>query len=108
MSEHGEFREWALVEVMGHQRFAGEVSEQQIAGAAFVRVDVPEWNGRQGFTRLFSPGAIYAITPCSEQTAKRAIDGCTPHPFTLYDFEVHRPELECPDAVSCLGDDEEF
>lgn len=32
---------WAVVEIFGHQRYAGQVSEQPIAGDKLVRVDVP-------------------------------------------------------------------
>jgi hypothetical protein len=33
------FEEWALLELFGHQRLAGRVTEQQLGGASFVRVD---------------------------------------------------------------------
>lgn len=42
----GETREsftgWAILELMGHRRLGGYLSEQEIAGAAFIRIDVPE------------------------------------------------------------------
>lgn len=47
------FEEWAILELFGHQRFAGRVSEALIGGAPFVRLDVPEANGVPGFTRFF-------------------------------------------------------
>ena len=36
------FECFALVEIFGHTRIAGKVTEQVIAGTGFVRVDVPE------------------------------------------------------------------
>ena len=33
------FDSWAIVEIFGHQTFAGRVTEQAIGGASFVRVD---------------------------------------------------------------------
>lgn len=66
------FECWALVELMGHARIAGRVSEQQVAGAGFVRVDVPETSAGPEYTRLFAPAAIYAITPTTEALAKAA------------------------------------
>lgn len=61
----------ALVELFGHQRIAGKVSEQVIAGTGFVRVDVPETAKRAGYTRFFNPSAVYGITPVDEEAARR-------------------------------------
>jgi len=70
---------WALVEIMGHVRLAGYVSEQAIAGGALVKVDVPDTVPHDGaddqrptpaYTRLFGVQSIYSITPCDEQTAR--------------------------------------
>lgn len=66
------FEHWALVEVMGHLRLAGRVSEQVLAGASFVRVDIPAVDGKQPFTRLFGASAIYSVTIVDEETAKLA------------------------------------
>lgn len=66
------FDEWAIVEVMGHSQFAGKTTEQQIAGAGFVRIDVPEADGKPAFTKLLGTSSIFAITPCTEQTAREA------------------------------------
>lgn len=66
------FDQWAIVEIMGHQRFAGRVTEQAVGGTNFVRVDVPEAGGCQPFTKLFGSASIYAITPVDEETARGA------------------------------------
>jgi hypothetical protein len=63
---------WAVVELFGHDRIAGYVTEQEIAGSAFVRVDVPEVDGEPGFSKLFGPSAIYSLTPVSEDVARAA------------------------------------
>lgn len=67
------FDEWALVELFGHQKIVGRVTDSTIAGGAFLRVDVPEIKGEYAspaYTRFFSPGAIYSINPLSEETAR--------------------------------------
>lgn len=62
------FEQWALVELFGHARIAGRVSEQTIGGCSFVRIDVPalpptgDEPALQAVTKLFSQGAIYGIT----------------------------------------------
>ncbi len=61
---------WCLVELFGHQKIVGKVTEASLAGGAFLRVDVPEFDGAPAFTRYFSPGAIYSINPVSEDIAR--------------------------------------
>lgn len=69
------FEVWAIVELFGHQKIAGKVTEQTIAGQGFLRVDVPEIPtihtrpAKKGFVRMYGPGAIYSITPVSEEIA---------------------------------------
>ena len=86
MSEPDKFEAWAIVELFGHQRIAGRLTEQTIGGCNFVRVDVPEVNGNQAFTKLFGQGAIYAITFVDEAIAKAAVDKMRPRPVSVYDI----------------------
>lgn len=64
------FSSFAVVEVMGHRQFAGFVSEQSIGGSSFVRVDVPAVAELPAFTKLLGASSIFAITPCTEETAR--------------------------------------
>jgi hypothetical protein len=66
------FESWAFVELFGHMRIAGKVSESTIGGCSFVRLDVPATTGKPGYTRYLGNGAIYSITPCSEEYARLA------------------------------------
>src|SRR6478752_9925278 len=63
------FDEWALVELFGHARIVGRVTEATIAGGAFIRVDVPDKDGNTLFTRFFGPGAIYSMSPIGRDMA---------------------------------------
>lgn len=78
------FSNYCIVELFGHQKIAGLVSEQVIAGQGFVRVDVPATTRQPAFTRLFGSGAIYSITPVDEETAKRAANAIYVEPVTVY------------------------
>lgn len=75
-AERHEFRQWAIVELFGHARIAGMLTEQTIGGNSFVRVDVPEFiDEGQTFpavTRLLGQASIYGITFVDEATAKIA------------------------------------
>lgn len=64
------FDAWCLVELFGHARIAGRCTEENIAGANMLRVDVPETSSQPAFTRFFGAAAIYAINPIDEQTAR--------------------------------------
>ncbi|WP_321968880.1 hypothetical protein [Paraburkholderia tropica] len=70
------FEQWALIELFGHQRIAGRVSELTIGGASLVRVDVPAIDATedemalQPFTKAFGASAIYAITFLDEAASR--------------------------------------
>lgn len=80
------FDQWAILEIMGHNRYAGRVSEQTVGGAAFVRVDVPAVDGLQPFTKLFGAGSIYCITPVTEEVATALAKSIKAQPMSVYDL----------------------
>lgn len=80
------FDTWAVVDVMGHQRFVGKVTEQVVAGHGFVRVDVPETDKQKAWTKLIGPGSIYAITPVSEEIARAMARERMATPISEYDL----------------------
>jgi hypothetical protein len=86
-----EFKMWAVVEVMGHQQYAGFVTEQEVAGQGFVRVDVPgsEETG-EGFSKLFGTGAIYCITPVSEEVALEVVQRMRQKPLSVWSPSFQR------------------
>lgn len=80
------FEEWCLVEIMGHVRLAGFVSEQVIGGASFVRVDVPETEGHPAFSRMFGASAIYSISPIGRELAHDMASQLDAVPIQRYDL----------------------
>ena len=78
------FEGWCIVELFGHQQIAGLVQEQAIGGASFVRVDVPAVEGGEAFTKLYGAGAIYAITPTTEEIARIAAARLRIRPVSPY------------------------
>jgi hypothetical protein len=87
MSEIGSFEQWCVVEIMGHKKFAGLVTEQVIGGTSFVRIDVPaiESPKREAFTKLFGAGSIYCMTPCTEETARAFAKNICERAFSTYE-----------------------
>jgi len=64
------FESWAILELMGHRRLGGKVTEVELFGAKMCRIDIPQPNDTPEFTQYYGGGAIYCMTPCSEETAR--------------------------------------
>lgn len=71
METSKEFDTWAIVEAMGFKKYAGHVTTQELAGASFIRVDVPATSTPE-YSKLIGAGSIYMITPTDEETARKA------------------------------------
>jgi len=80
------FDQWAIVDVMGHQRYVGRVTEQVIAGTGFVRVDVPGTDKVKPWTKLIGTSSIYAITPVSEEIARAMAQNRQSEPIQAYEL----------------------
>lgn len=59
----------AILELLGHRRLVGYVSEAQIAGSTFLRIDIPVADG-ETMTQYYNPASLYGLTPCDEDTAE--------------------------------------
>jgi hypothetical protein len=81
---------WAILELMGHQKIAGRLTETDVAGVKMLKVEVPEvgieiydYDGSGvakkvtrralAFTRFLHPNSLYAINPCSQAQAVEAV-----------------------------------
>lgn len=87
------FEAWGLLELFGHQRIAGKLSEETIGGCHFIRIDVPaniptseRDPGTPAYTRYFTNGAIYSMTPTSEAVARKMADSLRTVPVQAYEM----------------------
>lgn len=98
------FEQWAILEIMGHQTYAGMVSEQSVGGASFVRIDVPETEGQPAFTKLFGAASIYCISPVTEEVGRMMAKRFRKEPVSVYDLpediqrRLRQPALAGPSA----------
>jgi hypothetical protein len=90
-SESEKFDSWALVELFGHQRIVGRVTEATLAGGAFIRVDVPADAEKPAFTRYFGPSAIYGLSPLSEEIALHMIKSTRLEP--VHEYQMPRLDV---------------
>lgn len=130
-----QFEGWAVVELFGHAKEIGFVSTRYFGTACLFQIDVPElpereivsqvpqWVEHEGKTilapegskmkrpgspartRMVGPGAIYSMTPCTEDTARMAIERAIPRALILLELanKPDAPAVTWPDT----GDDEE-
>ena len=67
MSEKA-YEGWAILELMGHRRLGGYVSEVELAGSRMLRIDVHR--GEETFTQFYGGGSVYCLTPTTEEIAR--------------------------------------
>lgn len=95
------FGQWGILELMGHVRLGGFVTEETLFGTALGRIDIPGPNGART-TQYFGGSSIYRLTPTTEELATAVALHGQPEP-------VHRWEM--PGAAqrrieNDYGDDE--
>lgn len=105
--QQAKFDGWAIVDVLGHQRYVGYVTTEAYGQAVLFRIDVPALEARErvtkqpgtvghryvpagtsvlegpvdGYTKLIGAGSIYAITPCTKEAALAAVEQMQPRPL---------------------------
>jgi hypothetical protein len=107
---------FAVVELFGHARIAGQIGEQTIGGVSFVRVDVPEvrstpWHAPEeepkehviaAHTRSFGAAAIYSINWCDEETARVAAHDIQHEPLKPYSLRTAINNMAAPERHRLL------
>jgi hypothetical protein len=101
--------EWAIVDLFGHTRIAGRVSEHVLGGCSFVRVDVPAFDDTPEFTELYGQGAIYAIRFVSEEIARGMARSLQKRPVSMYELpEELRQRLQSVPAIGHKMTEDDF
>lgn len=98
----------AVVELFGHQRIAGRVSEQSIGVATFIRIDVPETTQQPKFTRIVNPSAIYAINPVTEEVMLQMSEMVTAKPIDSWDIQTMQRKLMALKESNSKSNDDDF
>jgi hypothetical protein len=82
------FDSWAVLELMGHVRMAGRVTEEERFGCKMGRIDVPLGDG---FTTVyFGGGSVYRMVPVTEELARSVAEGSQPKP--VHPWELPKPK----------------
>jgi len=99
-----------ILELFGHQRIAGVLTEQQIGGASFIRIDVPEIPEQAAYSRMLNPSAIYAINPVTEEVMLATATALKSKPIESWDAREMIKRIDLINAQKQLepGDDNPF
>ncbi len=99
---------WAIVELMGHVRLAGKLSEEEKFGAKLGRLDIPSDEGV--LTKFFGGGSVYCITIVTEAVARQVSRQTAPAPVSPWDFPkqiANYDPINPFDDATYLAEDEE-
>lgn len=98
---------WAVVELMGHVKLAGRLSEEEKFGAKMGRLDIPQGDG-SFVTKFFGGASVYAVTVTTEAVARQvAKTASSPAPVHPWDFPKALPEAPDPLSSSRYYGDED-
>ena|SRR5579871_3085718 len=115
--------QWAILELMGHVRLAGRITEEERFGCKLGRIDIPrgpkadclackgtglvgdkaqshrcQMPDCNGFTtQYFSGSSIYRLTPTTEEIARRVAVTGQPEPVHPWTLSLPSPSHEDDD-----------
>ncbi len=120
-NQSNEIKTWAIVEIMGHQQIAGFAQTVAFGGTIMLRVDAPDLAERtekinktfdyergeyvsadqvhpaeEGFTQYIGMGSLYRLTPCTEETARKAAEKRRVQSAKLLNVTPLEPRKELP------------
>lgn len=95
MSDDKQELGFCVVEQLGHKKLAGYVTEVELAGAGFLRVDVYPLEGDAVATQYIAPSSLYALTPTTESMCRCLGERLRPAPVSRWELP---PPAEPVDA----------
>lgn len=72
---------WAVLEIFGHRRHTGLLSEVERFGIRMVRIDVPIGDAFE--THEYAPSAVFSLSYCTEEFARADNEWRRPRPVSL-------------------------
>lgn len=79
---------WAIVELYGHRKLGGRITQVVVAGKSFFQVDVPKDDGFA--PSIYNPNSFFGFHPVSEEIARAFAKR---NPFrAVEDYELAPPE----------------
>lgn len=134
MSEKAqEFNGWAVIEIFGHQKYAGLVETVYYGTACLFRIDIPGLPERERTTKftqyidgkripagsvvkseatepatkMFGVSSVFSITPCTEEAVLVALENMMPRPVHVMSVPPERLQISAADDEAEEGGDEQ-
>lgn len=102
---------WAIIELMGHVRLAGKVTEEERFGVKMGRIEIPMADG-SFVTQFFGGSSVYRITPTEEQIARAIAKDSQGNPVSAWEMRHILPapqqHASPPSNIDGLEDDEDY
>lgn len=95
--EEARFESWAIVELMGHRKIAGLVTEKIVAGVPLLRIDVPAVGESKGLTQFYGAQSIYCMTPTTKEICERFAAMRQEAPVSVYELKALPVRTIAPD-----------
>lgn len=132
--QQAKFDGWAIVDVLGHQRYVGYVTTEAFGQAVLFRIDVPALDEREretkrpgyvgdkyvpagatvrecavdGYTKLVGSGSIYTITPCTKEAALKALEETQSRKLMVVSLPPDGETRALPEAEASEDELDEF
>lgn len=101
---------WMLIELLGHRKLAGFVTEEEKWGQVLLRIDIPtdidfETKKLKFTTQLYGTHALYCATYINESDAIQLAKTLRPAPYDK--FDLHRESNRNLDDYMMVDRDED-
>lgn len=93
------FAQWCILELMGHVKVAGLVTERRLAGADVLHIEAPAVDGAEAFGFFFGPTSIYRMTPVAEPIARAVAAQTKANPIGVYGHDAIARLLRQPSLL---------
>lgn len=100
---------WAIVELMGHRRLGGYVSQTEMYGTVLLRIDIPgPQPDKPVATQYYGGQSIYCLTPTTEETVRAFAARNQPAPVQRWELPALESRPAPPDPDDDDGYDDDY
>lgn len=95
--EKEKLEQYAVIEMMGHRKIVGKITESDIAAGSLLKVTVLGKDGVPDRTEYIGTGSIYCLTIVDEESAKLVAAANAPEPTWAWGIAPQRAALTSGD-----------